>query len=73
MLLFPLWRLEFKSLTPPITHAQFASMNFVPETKFEKGASDRNSRPGRGRAGALGGAEAHAELPARPIERSGKD
>ena len=32
----------------PLTHAQFISKAHRPETKFEKGASDRNSLPVRG-------------------------
>ena len=34
--------LGFKSLTPPTTHAQFDNKAYHAETKFEKGASDRN-------------------------------
>ena len=37
--------LGFKSLTPPTTHAQFGNKAHRAETKFEKGASDRNSHP----------------------------
>ena len=37
--------LGFKSLTPPTTHAQFGNKAYRAETKFEKGASDRNLQP----------------------------
>ena len=37
--------LGFKSLTPPTMHVQFDSKALHAKTKFEKGASDRNSHP----------------------------
>ena len=38
--------IEFKGLTPPIYACAVRFMNFGAETKFEKGASDRNSQTG---------------------------
>ena len=37
-----------QGLTPPIHACAVRVMNFGAETKFEKGASDRNSPPGQG-------------------------
>ena len=37
--------LGFKSLIPPTTHMRFDNKAFRAETKFEKGASDRNLQP----------------------------
>ena len=37
-----------QGLTPPIHACAVRVMNFRAETKFEKGASDRNSPPGEG-------------------------
>ena len=37
-----------QGLTPPIHACAVRVMNFGAETKFEKGASDRNSLPGPG-------------------------
>ena len=48
MLLFPLCRLEFKGLTPPITHAQFASMNFVQRLSSKRVRQIEIRPPGRG-------------------------
>ena len=38
--------LRVQGTTPPIYACAVGSMNFSAETKFEKGASDRNSPPG---------------------------